>query len=481
MTTALRPLWTPQDLAGQFRVAEQAAWHATGVATDSREITPGDLFVALAGAEADGHAYVAHALASGAAAALVHRLPPELADDDPRLVFCNDSFEGLRALARLARARTQARLIAVTGSAGKTGTVRVLDQALRRTGLTHASVRSFNNHVGVPLTLARMHPDARFGVFEIGMNAPGEIDRLTALVRPHVALVTSIGAAHIAAFDDLAGIAQEKAAIYGHLAPGGAALVNLDTSHASHLLARARCAGAERLITCSLQDDDADIFPFRLAWQGDGTAMAVRLMRSRVAVRVGVPGHAWAGNALMILAAVEAAGGDVVQAGLALAGLKPGPGRGRRTRLVLPGGTVTLHDHSYNANPLSLTAALGMLAAEPRAGRRIAVLADMRELGARAEALHRDCAPALTAAGIDQVLALGPMSAMMADAAGLPAQIIASPEDGAAHLLRAACEGDQILVKGANAAGLGRLVARLTAQGAAALPAEGRDAMGWAA
>lgn len=469
------PLWRPDALPAGLRAAPGADWAATGVAIDSRDVIPGDLFLALPGTRSDGHDHVAGALLNGAVAALVHRVPSGLAADDPRLVFSSDTRLGLTALAEAARDRAPALRLAITGSAGKTGMCRLLQKALGLEAPTHASFRSFNNHVGVPLTLSRMPADSRYGVFELGMNNPGEIAPLSELVKPHLAMVTSVGPAHLGAFQDVVGIAREKGSIFKGLEPGGAAIVPLDSPYRAHLLASARTAGAGRLVTTSLTDTQADICALNTVWAADSTAMLVRVGEMRLLVKVGLPGKAWASNALLAIAAGHLLGADLMTVALVLEDLAADAGRGAQIALDVTGGQALLLDHSYNANPLSLKAALeGLAVAEKPAGsRHIAILADMLELGDDAREQHVGCAEAVRAARIDQIIAFGPHMAALAEATEVPFEQAGRVERWADMLLPRLRDGDRVLVMGANKAGLGRLVGALAA-------AAGRaDPSGW--
>jgi len=460
----VEPLWTVAETAEATGGRTRGGWVAEGVAVDSRTVVPGDLFVALRGGRSDGHRHVAEALEAGAAGALVARTPEGVGADDPRLMYVDDTQAALAALARAARRRMRGPVIAVTGSAGKTSVKEALRCALGRSGLSHASRRSFNNHVGVPLSLARMPRTARFGVFELGMNAPGEIGPLARMVGPDVAIVTTVGAAHRAAFASETEIAEAKAEIFSGLAPGGTAIVTLDHPHAGLLIDRAQAHGP-RLRTVSLQAEEADIRPLRLSMQEQVSCLTVRLGDLTAAVKVGAPGRHWVLNALLVLAAVEAVGGDIALAGLALSDLAVPAGRGVRHRLPLGDGSYLLIDDAYNANPLSLAAAfetLGRCRPGP-GGRRIAVLADMRELGVSSRQLHLDLAPVLGQEGVAQVLSIGGHTAAMAEAAGVPALACADVDGAFRELKRILRPGDAVLVKGANRAGLDRLVEALLA------------------
>jgi len=460
--TYTEPLWTSDDIARSAAGRVSGRWCAEGVAIDSREVIPGDLFVALPGTDHDGHDFVARALAAGAAGALVERHPQGVAEEDPRLIHVQSTQEGLRALGAAARERMTGKVIAVTGSAGKTSVKDALKQALGRTAASHAGLRSFNNHVGLPLSLARMPRDARYGIFELGMNAPGEIAPLSELVRPDVAVITTVGAAHAGAFASEAEIAEEKAGIFAGLAPGGTAVLNIDHPYAELLKGRACEAGA-KVVTVSFKDERADVRPLRLVLHEEVSCLTARLGEQVAAIKVGAPGRHWVLNALLVLAAVRAVGGDLALAGLALGDLRIPQGRGTRYWVPVPGGSVRLIDDAYNANPLSMAAAFESVREcrpEP-GGRRIAVLADMAELGERTRQFHLDLAPALQAAAIAEVVALGEHCRAMADAAGIAATVCTDVADALERLRQVLRPGDVVLVKGANRSGLQGLAGAL--------------------
>ncbi|MBM3557640.1 MAG: UDP-N-acetylmuramoylalanyl-D-glutamyl-2, 6-diaminopimelate--D-alanyl-D-alanine ligase, partial [Alphaproteobacteria bacterium] len=347
-------LWTSEEAVAATGGRCLASWTATGVTLDSRQVAPGDLFVALKGEKDDGHAHVAEAIRRGATAALVERVPPGL-ETAPLLVVA-DAFEGLRALARAARERSKARIVAVTGSVGKTGTKEALRHALERQAFTYASAGNLNSEFGAPLALARLPREARYGVFELGMNKPGEIAANTRLVRPHVVIITTVEAVHLEFFPSVAAIAEAKAEIFEGLEPGGVAVLNRDNAHFELLAARARAAGAHVETFGASEACDARLD--RVAVKPDCACVAATIHGEKIAYKIGMPGRHWAFNTLAVLVAVRALGGDLGLAALALPALRPAKGRGERRKLDLPGGSVLLVDESYNASPVATRAAI---------------------------------------------------------------------------------------------------------------------------
>ncbi len=453
-------LWTATDAAAATAGRNTADWAASGVSIDTRTLQPGDLFVALSAAR-DGHDFVADALCRGAAAAMVSHVPEGIPADAPLLVVA-DVQAGLEALGRAGRARARARVLAVTGSVGKTSTKEMLRAVLLHQGRTHASVQSYNNHWGVPLTLARMPVDTEFAVIEIGMNAPGEIAPLSRMARPHIALITTVAAAHLEAFDDLAGIAREKAAIYAGLEPGGTALYHADvdtapilraaaTRHATRTISFGRARGAHhRLLSADLH--------------ATSTVARARAWRTPLLYKIGTPGRHFAMNGLAVLACVQALGLDRAVAIADLAAWAPPEGRGTRERLVLDlaadGMSIDLIDDAFNANPASMAAALDMLAASrPQddvgrvaRGRRIAILGDMLELGPTEAALHAALADLPAMQAVDEVHCVGPRMRALWDA--LPdakrGRKTATAEALASRAHRLVDAGDVVLVKGSK-------------------------------
>lgn len=463
------PLWTSEAAARATGGRSSAPWAATGVSIDSRTLEPGDLFVALKGPNQDGHRYLAQAFARGAAAAMVSE---DVQADGP-LLRVADTQAALEALGRARRAESRARIAAVTGSVGKTGTKEALRHALGRQAKTHASVASYNNQWGVPLTLARMPADAAYGVFEIGMNHAGEIAALAPQVRPHVAIVTSIEPVHLEFFAGLEAIADAKAEIFLGLEPGGVAVVNRDTPHFGRLKRAALAAGAARVLGFGAHGE-AEARLIKLAAHPTCSCVSAEIDGQAATYKVGAPGRHWALNSLAVLAAVKALGADLGLAALSLAEISAPKGRGERHAVELRGGSFELIDESYNANPASMRAALELLAAAPVGprGRRIAALGDMRELGPTAPQLHAELAETIAERAIDLVFACGPHMARLYEA--LPQDRRgAYAEDSEAlrpKLLGAVRPGDVVMVKGSLGSRMGPLVEALLQLGRAAAP-----------
>ena len=453
MRGGMSPLWTAAEIAAATGGVASTPFEASGVAFDSREVGPGDLFVALKGETTDGHRFVAQALAQGAAGVLVSE---EMAGPQVRVA---DTAAALDALGRAGRARTGAKIVGVTGSVGKTSVKEALYRALDRAvpGAAHRSLKSYNNHVGVPLSLARMPRETRFGVFEMGMNHAGELAALTRLARPHVALVTAIAFVHGAFFADEAAIADAKGEIFQGLEPGGTAIIPYDSPHRERLIAAARPYAAE-IVTFG-RDEAADVSARAGFATRRGTLVSARLRTHELTFTIAQPGEHWISNALAVLAAVEAAGGDLTAAGVALAELEGLPGRGRRIRIPAGEGSALLIDEAYNASPTSMRATLKVLGAEP-ARRRIAILGAMRELGPEESRFHAELAAPIADANVDFALLVGSEMAALADAlegrvAFAHVADAAEAADRAAALIAAE---DAILVKGSNSVGLARVV-----------------------
>jgi len=452
------PLWTSAAIADATSGTASAAFDANGVTFDSREVGPGDLFIALKGEATDGHLYLEQAFARGAAGAIVSTPTPH-----PH-VLVGDTMAALEALGVASRERTNATVIGVTGSVGKTGTKEALFAALDRgaPGQVHRSVKSYNNHTGVPLSLARMPAACRFAVLEMGMNHAGELSALTRFVRPHVAIITTVASVHIEFFKDEAGIADAKAEIFQGLEPGGTAIIPFDNVHRDRLVAAATRQGA-RIVTFG-SGAGADVRALEtMRTPTGGTFVTARLLAREISFTMGQPGAHLVSNGLAVLAAVEAAGGDVAIAGLALAELGGLAGRGQRFLTALrDGASALVIDESYNANPTSMRATLAVLAAEP-APRKLAVLGEMGELGADSAAYHAELAPPVIAAGVDVAILVG--AGMKPLAIALEGQVefvhVPDAEAALAHLKTVLSAGDAVLIKGSNSVGLAAVVAAL--------------------
>lgn len=433
-----------------------------GVSIDSRTVEPGDAFFAIKGDRFDGHDFAADALRRGAAVAVVDEAHYETVAADGPFVVVDDVLAGLRRLAAYARLRTDARIVAVTGSVGKTSTKEALRHALAASGAVHASVASFNNHWGVPLTLARMPKAVNYGVFEIGMNHTGEITPLTQLVRPHVAIVTTVAAVHLENFPDEEAIARAKAEIFAGLEPGGTAIVNGDNRWAGLLSAAARDHGAEVVLFGSGKDAAARLDKFHLA-EGCSTVTA-EILGEMVTYKIGAPGKHLVDNSLAVLAAAKLVGADLSRAMIALQRLEQPKGRGKRHILKVGGGTALLIDESYNANPTSMGAAIALLKQSKRAdgGRRIAVLGDMLELGPESEKLHAGLLEPLTDADVDRVWCSGPhMKALWAALPRAMRGAYAEKSDGLESIVDDVRAGDVIMVKGSLGSRMGPIVEAL--------------------
>lgn len=446
-------LWTSDEVARALSpVAMSGAFEAGGVTFDSRAVGKGDLFFALGGETTDGHGFVADALSRGAAAAVVSRDVPGAVGN---LVKVADTMKALVDLGHAGRARSTAKVASVTGSVGKTSTKDALRAMLSAQAPTAASTASFNNHVGVPISLARLPRDAQYGVFEIGMNHPGEIEPLARQVEAHVGVITNVGPAHIGHMGSEEAIADEKACLFAGMREGAVAVLNRDDRHYARLAERARGFGVARIVGFG-RSDAAEARLVACDLQDTGSDVVANLHGRRIDYRLGAAGEHWVLNSLAALAVVEALGADVVKAAAALAEVKATPGRGARRRLKFGAGTqqgtIELLDESYNANPASMKAMLAVLARiEPApGGRRLLAMGDMRELGEGADAFHAGLAEAVAASGAAQVFLCGPhMEALWARLAA--AQKGAHRPDSAAlagEVAAALRAGDVIAVKG---------------------------------
>ena len=442
------------------------------VSIDSRTVQQGDIFVAIKGDKLDGHDFVVQAFAAGAGIAVVSRPTDAMRAAGPLLVVKDDPLPGLENMARAARARSAAQIIAVTGSVGKTSTKEMLRVALSASGETHASAASFNNHWGVPLTLARLPRSAAFGVFEIGMNHAGEITPLVGMVRPHVAIITSIAASHLGHFNSLDDIAAAKAEILSGVVPGGAAILNQDSPYFAYLQQQAEAHGVKQVFGFG-RHEAADIRLLGLALHPACCCITASLFGETVTYKLGMPGEHMAMNSLAVLAAAKLAGADVARAALALADAKPAKGRGVQEVLRVNGGTIRLLDESYNANPASMSAAIALLANSGKKGRLIAVLGDMLELGSFGPDMHKAIATDIEGKNIDLVYAAGPLMRNLWDA--LPARRMGGYAPTSTELLEqllpALQAGDHVMVKGSLGSKMGLIAEAIRSKWPAAIAA----------
>lgn len=457
-------IWTAEAVGAALGIGGLSGWQARNVSIDSRTIAPGDLFIALRGERFDGHAFVEAALTAGAAAAVVER-PVEGVDAARQLVVA-DALEAIRRLGLYARDHTAARYLAVTGSVGKTSTKEQLNLAFAALGETYATRGNFNNHIGLPLSLARMPESARFAVFEMGMNHAGEIAPLSRLVRPEVAVITGVEPAHLAHFASEAAIADAKAEIFEGLADGGTAVINGDNRHARRLAEHARTRAARVLLAGTGEGCDIRLTRLETTEGGQRIEAMVAGKAVEYAIRSHAPHQAF--NTLFVLAAAEGLGCDVQRVAEGLAPFADPEGRGKTHRLDILGRSVLLVDDSYNASPASMKAAIASASAISRRqgrGRFVAALGDMLELGADETRLHAELAPALHEAGAALLVAAGGRMRALAEAdSPAPAgQTVAAADwqEAGEALLSHLQDGDVLLVKGSHGSGMYRLAESL--------------------
>ncbi len=457
-------LWSGFGLvtALQARVHGALPAGATGVSIDTRTLKPGELYFAIIGETNDGHDFVAAALEKGASAAVVDEAHADALKALGPLFVVRDTLRALESLGVASRARSKAGVIAVTGSVGKTSTKEALKLVLSTAGETHASVASYNNHWGVPLTLARMSQSAKFGVFEIGMNHAGEITPLVAMVKPHAAIVTTVAPVHLENFASVDGIADAKAEIFSGLTPNGVAIIHRDIAQFDRMRDIARASASAQVLSFG-EDEKADARLEKTELVAGAQVITANVLGTHIRYRLGAPGRHMAVNSLAVLLGARALGMDLPDAARALAKFEPPSGRGQRLKLLAPSGVFTLLDESYNANPASMKAAFSLLGEEPGARRRIAVLGDMLELGPESAALHRGLRESIEAAGVDLVFASGPMMKHLFD--DLPASLKggwAEASSGIADRVAGAIEaGDIVMIKGSNGSRMGPIVTML--------------------
>jgi len=452
------PLWTAQEIAGAAGgVLSGAPFAVNGVSIDTRSIETGDLFVALAGVR-DGHEFVGQALAAGASGVLASQ-PVE-----GSAVIVEDTLKALEMLGEAARDRApQTRRGAVTGSVGKTSVTQAVRAGLMLAGKAHSSVKSYNNHIGVPLTLARMPRDTERAVFEIGMNHEGEIGPLSRFVRPHAVAITTVGPVHVENFPDgETGVARAKAEIFAGIEPGGVAVLNADNRWFDLLSAEARKAGARVVSFGAGEACDARLVDFRP--EAGRAVIRARLHGKALDFPILQTGFHWGPNSMAVLLMLEALDVSLDDGLATLAAFEPLAGRGAEREIRLPGGAFTLIDESYNANPVSMAAAFASLGARKAAGRRIVALTDMLELGLDGPAFHAGLGEPLIQAGVDLVFCAGPLMKSLWDT--LPSTRRGGYAETAAELgplvARAAEPGDVVMVKGSNGSKASAVVAALS-------------------
>ena len=456
-------LWIVDELvaASGGKIIGAVSKPLNGVSIDTRTIAQGDIFVAIKGETHDAHDFVAKALAAGAGLAIVSRTTEEMKAAGPLLVVANDPLEGLAKIGRASRDRSQAQIVAVTGSVGKTSTKEMLRVALSASGFTHSSVASFNNHWGVPLTLARMPRRTAYGVFEIGMNHSGEITPLVGMVRPHVAIITNVAPVHVGNFNSVEEIADAKAEIFSGVLAGGHAVLNRDNLFFERLAAAARNSGIQNIVSFGTHES-ADVRAERVVLHGTCSCITADVMGEKLIYKLGMPGEHMVANSLAVLAAVKLMGADLARAALALAVAEAAKGRGVHYHLRIDSGELLLIDESYNANPVSMAAALALLgrAKTGKGGRRVAVLGDMLELGKHGPALHGELFKALDGNKVDVLYAAGPLMAHLwektpADRRGAFANSSMELKDS---LLDGIQAGDVVMIKGSLGSRMGPLV-----------------------
>lgn len=459
----MKALWTAMEAAWVTGGRVTADWQVTGVSIDSRTVVEGDLFIALCGPRHDGHDFVAAALARGAAAAMVARSPDGI--ESGQLLVVENTRAALEALARHARTRSLARVVAITGSVGKTGTKDMLKMALTGQGSVHAAEGNFNNHWGVPLTLARMPISSSFAILEMGMNHAGELAALSRLVQPDVAVITTVEATHLEFFSSVEAIVEAKAEIFTGMNRNGIAVLNRDSPYFDRLARHALGAGLSRIYNFG-RHSEAEFRLLDCTMIDNGIMVKGSVLDQPVVFMVGLHGCHWALNSLAVLATVGAMGGCIGPAADALALVRPSPGRGTRERLDLTHGSIEIIDESYNASPVAVEAALAMLGAvQPPGpgGRRIAILGDMLELGTGAAALHAGLAVSVLAHRIDLVFMTGPLMFHLHEV--LPPSrrggYAGSAVTLTAQVIAAVRPGDVVLVKGSAGSQTGAIVMAL--------------------
>ena len=456
-------LWTSEEVAQLIGVNFFKTWKATGVSIDSRTIEPGDLFIPISGPNFDGHKFVEHAFKRGAVASIVSRTIEELSQDAP-ILKVPDTIKAFNELGRGGRNRSVAQIVAVTGSVGKTGVKEAIGRLLSNQGRVSFSLGSYNNHFGVPLSLARLPKTADYGIFELGMNHSGELTQLSRMVRPNVAIITTVDLAHAEFFSSIGEIARAKAEIFKGLQAGGTAILNRDNQHFGLLREAALMAGAGKIIGFGVHNQSQfKLIDFKL--NAEGSSVKVCYDNIEFSYELSMPGQHWIQNSLAVLSAVNAVGGDMIEAAQSFADIKPFKGRGQLHTVPIQDGYFDLIDDSYNACPISVSAAIDVLSGlKPKSlGRRICVLGDMRELGLNSTELHCALANKISNAQVDIILTVGPEMKHMCDQ--LPRIIRREHADKSDDILRPLLDilqaGDIVLVKGSATCKMGKIVDRL--------------------
>jgi UDP-N-acetylmuramoyl-tripeptide--D-alanyl-D-alanine ligase len=460
------PLWKAEDVIRITRGSclHEQAWQARGVAIDSRMVVPGDLFIALKGPIHDGHDYVAEAFAAGAVAAIVSHQPLRTTPDCT-MIFVEDTFMALQDLGSAGRKRTKAKIVAVTGSVGKTSTKEMLRLSLKAVGKTYANPGSYNNHWGVPLSLANLPADAEYGVFELGMNHAGEMEDLSRQVRPDIAVITTIEAVHLEFFTSVEAIADAKAEIFKGMTKQGIAILNKDNPYYARLADAAKKQGIKKILSFA-QGDKADATLLDCALTREGSAVNAMLMGYNIHYAIGAPGMHLVQNSLAAILTAAIASNQKDACASALARYTPPQGRGIQLTLSLPtGGTFTLIDDSYNASPVSVEAAINVLGSRipSRGGRRFLILGDMLELGTSSAQLHSELAHKIEAVKIDGVFCCGPMMHHLYDALPYDLRYGYAPDSAQLipYIVTKIYEDDIITIKGSKSMNMGIIIEAL--------------------
>jgi UDP-N-acetylmuramoyl-tripeptide--D-alanyl-D-alanine ligase len=459
-------IWSAAEAAKATngKLLGQSDWEVFSISIDSRLTKKGDLFIALKGTKTDGHDYIREAFLKGANAVMVERVPQNFATFTSPLIVVDDCIEALYHLAMYRRQETRAKVVALTGSVGKTSTKEMLNLALSACGITHATAGNLNNEIGAPLSLARMPMDAEFGIFELGMNHANEISPLSQLVKPHIAIITTVEEVHIENFNSVQEIAMAKSEIFDGVAHGGIAILNADNQFFDYLCAKARdkhlniigfgSSGKAQVKMLEYKENAKDSF------------VLARIGGQDIGYHIAAKGKHMAMNSLAALAAVFALGEDVIEAAQSLSGFSGTSGRGQILQLPFGDGKITLIDDAYNASPVSMRAALGNLGALTTTGRRVAVLGDMLELGPKSAQFHESLLPDILHNEVNLVYTVGPMSKLLFDK--LPQKLKGAAVDSANDILpilqKSLQAGDAVLVKSSHGTGLYKLVEQLTKQ-----------------